>query len=570
MKWSNTIVPTLRDNPQEAEIPSHQLMLRAGLLRKLSGGLYTFMPLGFKALKKVEKIVREEMDAAGALEILMPALQPKEIWEQSGRYEKMSKAMYSVHDRQGREMELGPTHEEVITDLVSREISSYKQMPITFYQIQTKFRDEIRPRFGLMRAKEFIMKDAYSFDSSWDEADSSYKKMYDAYTRIFQRCGLVVKPVEADTGDMGGSWSHEFMVLADSGEDGIIECSSCTYAANAERATFRYIQAEQYEGSDKALEEVHTPGVKTIKEVASFLNCEERRLIKTLIYKADEETVAVLLPGDREINETKLGHLLEANEFALADDATIEAVTGAETGFAGPIGLDIPIYADVALKGVSGAYTGANKSNFHYANVNLERDAKVDKYEDLCLATSGDKCPECGESLNECRGIEVGHVFKLGDKYCRSFNATFSDENGKEQVITMGCYGIGVTRTLQAIIEQSHDEDGIIWPMSVAPYAVDIVIVNLKHEESIKIAEELERQLQEDGIDTIVDDRRDRAGVKFKDADLLGFPIRVVIGQKSLDNGKIEIKVRNQEDSELIDIDQALLKIKKIYRSYIQ
>ena len=567
MKWTNTVVPTLRDNPQEAEIPSHQLMLRAGLLRKLSGGLYTFMPLGLKALKKVEKIVREEMDSAGALEVLMPALQPKEIWEQSGRYEKMKSSMYSVHDRQGREMELGPTHEEVITDLVSREISSYKQMPVTFYQIQTKFRDEIRPRFGLMRAKEFIMKDAYSFDASWGEADASYKKMYDAYTRIFDRCGLIVKPVEADTGDMGGSWSHEFMVLADSGEDGIVECSGCSYAANTERATFKYDEAKQYDGVENALEEVHTPDSKTIKEVAEFLKCVEKRLIKTLIYKADDETVAVLLPGDREVNETKLGHLLNANEFALADDATVEAVTGASVGFAGPIGLDIPIYADVSLQGITGAYTGANKTDFHYSNVNLGRDAKIEKYEDLCLATSGDKCPECGEPLNECRGIEVGHVFKLGDKYCKSFNATFLDKNGKEQVITMGCYGIGVTRTLQAIIEQSHDDNGIIWPMSVAPYAVDVVVVNPKHEESMKIAEDLEVELQQAGIDTIVDDRRDRAGVKFKDADLLGFPIRVVIGQKSLDKGKIEVKVRDQEDSELIDIDKTLLKIKEIYRS---
>jgi prolyl-tRNA synthetase len=567
MKWTNTVVPTLRDNPQEAEIPSHQLMLRAGLLRKLSGGLYTFMPLGLKALRKVENIVREEMDAAGALEVLMPALQPKEIWEQSGRYEKMSKAMFSVHDRQGREMELGPTHEEVITDLVSREISSYKQMPVTFYQIQTKFRDEIRPRFGLMRAKEFIMKDAYSFDVSWDEADHSYKKMYDAYTRIFDRCGLVVKPVEADTGDMGGSCSHEFMVLADSGEDGIVECSACAYAANTERATFQYVEAKQYEGSENELEEVHTPNAKTIKEVAEFLKCEERRLVKTLIYQADDETVAVLLPGDREINETKLGHLLNANEFALADDETVQAVTAAAVGFAGPIGLDVTIYADISLKGVKGAFTGANKTDFHYANFDLDRDAKVEKYEDLCLATSGDKCPECGESLNECRGIEVGHVFKLGTKYCESFKATFLDQNGKAQVITMGCYGIGVTRTLQAIIEQSHDDNGIIWPMSVAPYVVDIVVVKPNDEESMRIANELEAELLKDGIDTIIDDRKDRPGVKFKDADLLGFPIRVVIGKKSLDQGKIEIKVRNQDDSELIDIDKTLLKIKEIYRS---
>ncbi|MDA3798637.1 MAG: proline--tRNA ligase [Kiritimatiellae bacterium] len=567
MKWTNTVVPTLRDNPQEAEIPSHQLMLRAGLLRKLAGGLYTFMPLGFKALRKVEQIVREEMDAAGALEVLMPALQPKEIWEQSGRYEKMSKAMYSVIDRQGREMELGPTHEEVITDLVSREISSYKQMPVTFYQIQTKFRDEIRPRFGLMRAKEFIMKDAYSFDASWDEADSSYQKMYDAYIRIFERCGLVVKPVEADAGDMGGNWSHEFMVLADSGEDGIVECSACSYAANSERATFKYVEAKQYDDAEKNLEEVHTPAAKTIKEVAEFLKCEERRLIKTLIYTADDKPVAVLLPGDREINETKLGHLLDANEFKLADDASVETVTGAAVGFAGPIGLDVPIYADVSLKGVAGAYTGANKTDYHYSNVNLERDANVEKYEDLCLATSGDSCPECGAALNECRGIEVGHVFKLGDKYCKSFNAKFLDQNGKEQVITMGCYGIGVTRTLQAIIEQSHDENGIIWPMSVAPYVVDIVVVNPKHEESMTLALQLEKQLEADGIDTIVDDRKDRAGVKFKDADLLGFPIRVVIGQRSLDNGNVELKIRNQEDSKLIEVDKILLKLKEIYRS---
>lgn len=565
MRWTDTFVPTLRDNPQEAEIPSHQLMLRAGLLRKLSGGLYTFMPLGFKALRKVEKIVREEMDAAGALEVLMPALQPKEIWEQSGRYEKMSKAMYSVNDRQGREMELGPTHEEVITELVSREISSYKQMPVIFYQIQTKFRDEIRPRFGLMRAKEFIMKDAYSFDSSWDEADSSYKKMYDAYTKIFKRCGLVVKPVEADTGDMGGNWSHEFMVLADSGEDGIIECSSCSYAANTERASFRYEEAVRYEGADKAIEEIHTPGVGSIDDVSEFLQCEKRRLIKTLIYRADDNPVAVLLPGDREINETKLGHLLNANEFELADDAMVESVTGAAVGFAGPIGLDIPIYADIALKGIAGAYTGANKTDYHYANVDLARDVKVEAFEDICLAVAGDACPECGAALNECRGIEVGHVFKLGDKYCKSFNARFLDNNGKENFITMGCYGIGVTRTLQAIIEQSHDDNGIIWPMSVAPYVVDIVVINSKHEPSMAIAERLERELTEAGIDTIVDDRKERAGVKFNDADLLGFPIRVVLGPKTVDGGNVELKLRTEQDSELVSTDKILNKIKEIY-----
>ncbi|MDD4872093.1 MAG: proline--tRNA ligase [Kiritimatiellae bacterium] len=555
MKWSKTIIPTLRDNPQEAEIDSHKLMLRAGLIRKLGGGLYTFLPLGLRALRKVENIIREEMDRAGALEVLMPALQPREIWDTSERYETMQNVLYHVFDRQKREMLLGPTHEEVITDLVAREISSYRQMPKTFYQIQTKFRDEIRPRFGLMRAKEFIMKDAYSFDTGWDEADASYQAMYDAYTRIFQRCGLRTKTVEADTGAIGGKWSHEFMVMADSGEDGIVECEACSYAANLEKAERALPVTKVFPDNDKLPEEISTPGMRTIDEVSGFLKSEPMRLIKTLIYLINGNPTAILVAGDREINEHKIARLLETSNVMLADDKTIEKATGAPVGFAGPVGLNIPVYADIGLRGYSGAITGANKKDTHLLNVDLERDAKIQSYMDLCTVKEGDKCPRCQASLKEKRGIEVGHVFKLGTKYSEKFSAIYLDEKGEKKPVVMGCYGIGVTRTLQSVIEQSHDAKGIIWPVSVAPYSVVIVVPNTGHNDSVKAAETLMASLEQKKIDVLLDDRDERPGVKFNDADLLGFPIRVVISERSLAKNSIEIKLRSAEKAEIIPID---------------
>ena len=552
------MIPTLREIPQEAEIPSHQLMLRAGLIRKLSAGLYSFLPLGFRSLKKVEKIVREEMDRTGALEILMPALHPQEIWENTGRFEVLKDVMFKIKDRQDRKMVLGPTHEEIVTDLVAHEVNSYRQLPINLYQIQTKFRDEIRPRFGLMRAKEFIMKDAYSFDVDWDGAEKSYQTMYEAYQRIFKRCGLRTKIVEADTGAMGGSSSHEFMVLADSGEDGLVECGQCSYAANLERAESLSRGTVVFDGAEKKPEVVPTPNRRTVQEVSNFFKSSPARLIKTLVYLADENPVAVLVPGDREVNEMKLNRALGAKSLALADNPTIARVTGAPVGFAGPVGLTIPIYADQKLKGYKGAITGANQADAHWVNVDLERDAIVTDFVDATFSKDGDGCLRCGAgTLNEKRGIEVGHVFKLGTKYSEKLSALYKDAEGMEHPAIMGCYGIGVTRTLQAVIEQSFDADGIIWPIAIAPYAVEVVVINVQSAESVKVAEQIVADLETAGVDVLYDDRDERPGVKFKDADLLGIPVRVNVGEKSLARGLIEVKLRKTKEMRTAPVAEA-------------
>jgi prolyl-tRNA synthetase len=556
MRWTQTLISTLRDAPQDAEIPSHKLMMRASLILKLGGGLYTFLPLGLKALRKVERIVREEMDRAGAVEVLMPALQPRQIWDQSGRYEVLRDVMFKIRDRQDHEMVLGPTHEEVITDLVARQINSYRQLPKTFYQIQTKFRDEIRPRFGLMRAKEFSMKDAYSFDVSWEAADVSYQAMYDAYVRIFARCGLKTKVVEADTGAMGGNFSHEFMVLADAGEDGLVECEGCSYAANLERAE-RALPEMPPVTTDKLPERVPTPGKRTIEDVSAFLKIEPRDLIKTLIYLAGGKPIAVLVPGDRELNEHKLARALGGVSLQMADDQTIAKVTGAPVGFAGPVGLAIPVYADAELKTPRVCAAGANCADTHLINCQLGRDATVTEFHDLVIAREGDLCPRCGGRMREKRGIEVGHVFKLGTKYSKAFDAGYLDAEGNRQICVMGCYGIGVTRTLQAIIEQSYDAQGIIWPLAVAPYQVCLVVPNTQHPESVRVAEELLKVLEAKGVEVLFDDRDERPGVKFKDADLLGLPIRAVVSERSLADGKIEIKLRTESDKRMIAADQA-------------
>lgn len=556
MRWSRTLIATLRDDPQEAEIISHKLMVRAGLIRKLSGGLYTFMPLGLRALQKVSRIVREEMDRAGAQEILMPALQPAELWERSGRLSTMGPGMFRLKDRAERLMALGPTHEEVVTELISGEVSSYRQLPCTVYQIQTKFRDEIRPRFGLMRAKEFIMKDAYSFDTSLEAADTSYQSMYDAYVRIFRRCGLNAKPVEADTGDIGGKWSHEFMVLADSGEDGIVDCPACGYAANQERAE-RAVSVADCKNDCPPIAEVATPNVRTIDDLAAFFKCSADRFIKTLIYRVDGKPIAVLVPGDRELNEHKLKRLLNAKTVELADDATILQVTGAPVGFAGPVGITVPVYADQALKGASDLMTGANQADTHLQHVDLTRDATVTAFDDLVIVGAGDLCPRCGKVLQLKRGIEVGHVFKLGTKYTESFKATYLNDKGESALMVMGCYGIGVTRTLQAVIEQSHDNDGIVWPVSVAPFAVSLLLLDPKDPAVCNIVDTLEAELQKRGIDVLVDDREERPGVKFKDADLIGCPVRVVVGARGLAKGGVEIKLRTSKTADLVPVTEA-------------
>jgi prolyl-tRNA synthetase len=560
MRWSRTLITTLRDDPQEAEIASHKLMVRAGLIRKLSGGLYTFMPFGVRALHKVAQIVREEMNRAGAQEILMPALQPAEMWERSGRLATMGPGMFRLKDRVERMMVLGPTHEGVTTEMMCNEVSSYRQLPCTVYQIQTKFRDEIRPRFGLMRAKEFIMKDAYSFDVSYEAADASYQAMYDAYVRIFKRCGLLARPVEADTGDIGGKWSHEFMVLADSGEDGVIDCPACGYAANQERAE-RKAGPTPTPTQDGTIEEVATPNVRTIEQLMAFFKCPGDVFLKTLIYVADGKPVAVLVPGDRELNEPKFKRLLGVKKLELADDATIQSVTGAPVGFAGPVGLTIPLYADQALKDSVGRISGANKADTHLKNVSLARDAKVLAFEDLVMVGAGDPCPRCGKPLQIKRGIEVGHVFKLGTKYSESFDAKFLSPEGQRELMVMGCYGIGVTRTLQAVVEQNHDADGICWPVSVAPFAVTLLNLDTKDAAVCAVVDQLEKELQDAGVDVFVDDREDRPGVKFKDADLIGCPIRVVVGSKGLAKGGVEIKLRTSKDVAIVPVDQAVADI---------
>jgi len=555
MRWSRTLLNTLRDNPQDAEINSHKLLIRAGLARKLAGGLYTFMPLGLRSLHKISAIVREEMNRADAQEILMPALQPAELWERSGRLETMGPGMFKLKDRAERLMALGPTHEEVVTELLSNEINSYRQLPCTVYQVQTKFRDEIRPRFGLMRAKEFIMKDAYSFDASMDEADRSYKAMYDAYVRIFKRCGLDARPVEADTGDIGGQWSHEFMVLADSGEDGIVDCAACGYAANQEKAERTIPEKEPLSCSE--IEEIETPGIKTIDQLVSFLKCKSSAFVKTLIFLADNQPVVVIIPGNRELNEHKLKRILDAKTLTMADDETIISVTGAPVGFAGPVGLSTRIYADKSLKNATNLITGANKADTHIKNVSIERDANVTAYEDLVIVTAGDCCPRCGERMQIKRGIEVGHVFKLGTKYSESFDATYLNDQGESLEMVMGCYGIGVTRTLQAVIEQSNDKDGIIWPISVAPFAVTILNLDPSDDQVNSVVARLENELASSNLDVFIDDRNERPGVKFKDADLIGCPLRVVVGARGLLDNNIEVKQRNSKENIQVPVEKA-------------
>jgi prolyl-tRNA synthetase len=546
MRWSQTLIPTLKETPAEAEIVSHKLLLRAGLIRKLTGGLYTFLPLGLRALRKVEQIVREEMNRAGALELLMPALQPPDIWQQSGRYESAKDVLFKVRDRAKKEWVLGPTHEEVITTLVAGEINSYRQMPKNFYQIQTKFRDEIRPRFGLMRAKEFVMKDAYSFDATDDAAQVSYRKMYDAYARIFQRCGLKTIAVEADTGVMGGKFSHEFMVPAEMGENEVVFCDGCGYAANVDKAQSK-VQGPKSKVPSLPIEKFATPGVVTIEALSKApYNVAADVQLKTLVYMAESKIVLIMLRGDDQLNEAKLIGALGTATLRAAESEEIFAALGAHPGSLGAVGLTkLPIYADERLRDAAEMTTGANADGFHWRNVAIGRDIQVTQWADLRLVQAGEACPKCGQPLKVQRAIEVGHVFKLGTKYSEALHALFLDESGKQQPAIMGCYGIGVTRTMQAVIEQSHDDNGIIWPISVAPYTVCITPLNVAPESAVmQRAEQIYADLTARGIDVILDDRSDRPGVKFKDSELVGFPIRVGVGEKSLAKGEVEVKPR--------------------------
>jgi prolyl-tRNA synthetase len=561
MRYSNYFIPTVKETPADAEVVSHQLMLRAGMVRKLAAGIYNYLPLGLRSIRKVENIVREEMNRAGAIEILMPSVIPAELWQESERWEQYGKELLRFKDRKDAQFCLGPTHEEVVTDLVRREIKSYRQMPINLYQIQSKFRDEIRPRFGLMRGREFIMKDAYSFDVDEKAADLSYDKMYQAYRRIFERCGLKFRAVEADTGSIGGSSSHEFMVLADSGEDAIVSCSACEYAANVEKAEARPIVAGEHADA-RPLERVATPEKRTIEEVSEFLGVHAAAMIKTLVLLADNEPVVALVRGDHELNEIKLKNFLDCTELEMAGDEVVTKVTGAPVGFAGPVGLTVKIVADLAVKGMKNSATGGNEKDLHLKNVNLERDFTVSQFADIRNVVHGDACPRCKDGIMEMwRGIEVGHVFKLGTKYSKALKATFLDADGKDQTIFMGCYGIGIGRTVAACIEQNNDANGIIFPLPIAPFHCIISALNIKEAPVREASELIYQQLIEAGVEVLLDDRDERPGFKFKDADLIGIPLRIVVGSKNLAEGKVELKDRKSGEVSLLPIAEAVKQV---------
>lgn len=561
MKLSNMLICTLRETPSEAEISSHQLMLRSGMMRKMASGVYNFMPLGLRVIKKVENIVREEMNKSGAQEFLASALLPSELWKESGRWEVFGPEMFKLVDRNEREFCLGPTHEEVFTDLARNEIKSYKQLPLILYQIQTKYRDERRPRFGVMRSREFIMKDAYSFDKDNAGLDISYEKMYDAYHKIYNRCELDFKCVDADSGAMGGSGSAEFMVKSEVGEDEIAFCTECNYAANVEKASA--IPEDTDKEELKTLKKIVTPNVKTIDELVNFFKTTSKRFAKTIIYKADEKVVAVMVRGDRDVNEIKvINSLGGAVEFQLADAETVRRATSADIGFAGPIGIKADeLFVDKEVENMYNFITGANDTGYHYENVNYGRDFKG-MVGDFRKSVEGDKCPKCGAPLTIARGIEVGHIFKLGTKYSSVMGAAFIDEDGNKKPLIMGCYGIGVNRTIAAVIEQHHDEFGIVWPLSIAPYQVIVIIAVMKNEEQVKAAEEIYNILKDNGIQVLLDDRDERAGVKFKDADLMGIPMRITVGKK-ITEGKVEFKLRKSSEVELINKEHILGRIKE-------
>jgi prolyl-tRNA synthetase len=553
------MLPTLKEDPAEAEVISHKLMYRAGMIRKLAAGIYSYLPLGLRVMQNVERIIREEMNRAGAQEVFLPCVQPAELWIETHRWEEYGKDLLRFKDRHDRDCCFGPTHEEVITDIARREIRSYRQMPLNLYQIQTKFRDEIRPRFGLMRGREFIMKDAYSFDTDEAGLERSYQKMYEAYEEIFKRCGLTFAVVEAETGLIGGSASHEFMVLAETGEEIIVSCQSCDYAANVQKAEAKRtrVRARDSKKTLKPLKKVETPDMKTVEAVTQFLTVRPQDLVKTLLFETDQGVIAALIRGDHEINESKLQKLLGCREVKLASDDAVLGATGAPKGFAGPVGLSVKVIADYSVEPMVDFVTGANEQDAHYINVNLGRDVKVDQFSDLRMIKEGDQCPRCGKSLSFSRGIEVGHIFKLGTKYSKTLKATYLDENGREREIVMGCYGIGVGRTAAAAIEQYHDGDGIIWPMPIAPFQVIIVPVNNKNEPLMGTAEGIYRLLTDNGVEVLLDDRDSTPGVKFKDADLIGVPLRVTLGEENLKRGLIEIRRRKNGETIGIGKDKA-------------
>ncbi|WP_312648486.1 proline--tRNA ligase [Aminipila sp.] len=571
MKLSKMHLKTLREVPNEAEIASHILLLRTGMIRKLVSGVYGFMPLGWRSIRKIEDIIRQEMDAKGGQEIHMSAVQPAELWMESGRWFKYGPELWRLKDRNGRDFCLGPTHEEIFTDVVRTDVNSYRQLPLNLYQIQTKYRDEARPRFGLMRSREFIMKDSYSFDKTYEDLDNSYDDMYDAYEKIFTRCGLTFRPVEADTGAIGGSNSHEFTALSEVGESEIAYCQNCDMAATTEKALC-VDAASEANVAELQLEEVHTPGTKTIEEVSNFLKMNQNQTIKALLFVTYDDNgdengyVAAFVRGDRELNMIKLINALNIPEHAIefADEAKMAQVTGCVGGFTGPVGLhDCKIVVDSELPGLKNLCAGACKVDYHLKNVNYGRDYKADIVADIKMLKAGDPCPVCGAPVKHARGIEVGQVFKLGTKYSESMGAYYKDENQKDQFIVMGCYGIGVTRTLAAIVEQHHDEHGIIWPMSVAPYHVIVTLVNPDDKVQAEVAEGIYQGLLREGVEVLLDDRNERPGVKFKDADLLGIPVRITVGRGAV-NGQVEYKLRREADKEEISSDDAIARAIKM------
>ncbi len=563
MRFSTAFIPTLKEVPADAKVASHVFMVRGGYIRQVAAGIYNFMPLGWRVISRIERIVREELDRAGAQEVLMPASIPAELWKETKRWEKYGPELLRFKDRKGAEFCFGPTHEEVVVDMVRREVKSYRELPLNLYQIQNKFRDEMRPRAGLMRGREFIMKDAYSFDVDADAAKKSYEVMYEAYKRIFARCGLEFRPVEADTGAIGGSLSHEFQVLADSGEDSIVACDTCDYAANVEEAALRTPAEPAIVGGGE-LSKVPTPGAKTIVEVCALLKAEATQTIKSLVYMADGEPLLVLLRGDRHLNEIALKKLTGATELFKARDGQARKATGAPIGSIGPVGLDIPIYADAELEGATSAVAGAGEADVHYTGLDLARDCSITKYVSLRAAEEGEGCARCDGQYKSYRGIEVGHVFSLGTVYSEPMGCTYLDEGGKSQPMFMGCYGIGITRIAASAIEQNHDEGGIIWPMSIAPYEVTVLPLQMKDDDVISAAEKLYEELLDLGVEVLLDDRKERPGAKFKDADLIGIPLRIAIGKRSLGEGNFELKWRRDAEATSLPVEGAAAAIANV------
>ncbi|MFC1637414.1 proline--tRNA ligase [Candidatus Margulisiibacteriota bacterium] len=571
MRMSQLVAPTLREDPSEAEVISHKLLLRAGYIRRLAAGIYTYLPLGFRVLNKVVNVVREEMSRAGAQEVFMPVLLPAELWQETGRWDMYGKELFRIQDRHERSFCLGPTHEEVITDLVRNSLRSYRDLPVNLYQVQTKFRDEIRPRFGLMRGREFMMKDAYSFHTSKKDLDKEYKNMYATYCRIFERMGLKYRVVEADSGLIGGGYSQEFMVLAETGEEEIFYCDKCDHAASRESAgvgEYRTGAGKKDKGQDKdkdKVKEVHTPNAKTIEEVAALLKVTPDKMIKTLIYETEAGPVAGLVRGDHALNEAKLKKVLGVEDLRLASEKVIEKVTKAPLGFAGPVGLKgVKIVADTAVPLIELGITGANKKDHHIINVSYGRDYKAELVGDIRYALRSDACPKCGQgNFKVERGIEVGHIFKLGTKYSKKMGCSFLDDNNKEQTMIMGCYGIGISRTAQAAIEQNNDKDGIIWPVPLAPFAAAVVPVNSNVKEQMDVASRIYDGGVQAGMDMLMDDREQRIGVKLKDVDLIGIPVKIIIG-RALKDGKVEIKMRRSGEVKLVLVDKAVEEVKAL------